>query len=110
LGSIGTQEPYSNLPLMASMWNLMSNEKIWYPEGGMRAFCERLVQAVVGHREDHQGVGEITLGAEVSEIRVEKGKVMGITLKDGTRMESLPLFLMPILKPPYQTDKPRIGP
>ena len=88
LGSIGTQEPYSNLPLMAAMWNLMSNEKIWYPVGGMRAFCERLVQAVVGHRGNHQGVGEMKLGTEVSEIRVERGKVLGVTLKDGTKIDS----------------------
>jgi prolycopene isomerase len=88
LGSIGTQEPYSNLPLMAAMWNLMSNEKIWYPVGGMRAFCERLVRAAVGHRGNHQGAGEMKLGTEVSEIRVERGKVLGVTLKDGTRTES----------------------
>jgi phytoene dehydrogenase-like protein len=88
LGSIGTQEPYSNLPLMAAMWNLMSNEKIWYPVGGMRAFCERLARAAVGHRGNHQGAGEMKLGTEVSEIRVERGKVLGVTLKDGTRMES----------------------
>jgi len=88
LGSIGTQEPYSNLPLMAAMWNLMSNEKIWYPVGGMRAFCERLVQAVVGYRGKHQGIGEMKLGTEVSQIRVERGKVLGVTFKDGTAMES----------------------
>jgi phytoene dehydrogenase-like protein len=88
LGSIGTQEPYSNLPLMAAMWNLMSNEKIWYPEGGMRAFCERLVRAVVGYPGNHQGIGEMKLETEVSEIRIERGKVLGVTLKDGTRIES----------------------
>ena len=88
LGSIGTQEPYSNLPLMASMWNLMSHEKIWYPEGGMRVFCERLVRVVVGHRRNRQGVGEMKLGVEVSQIRVEKGKVLGVILKDGTTVES----------------------
>ncbi len=88
LGSIGTQEPYSNLPLMAAMWNLMSNEKIWIPVGGMRAFCQRLAQAVVGHQRNRQGIGEIKLGTEVSEIRVERGRVLGVTLKDGTRMES----------------------
>ena len=88
LGSIGTQEPYSNLSLMAAMWNLMSNEKIWYPAGGMRAFCERLAQSVVGHRGNHQGVGEMRLGTEVSQIRVEKGKVPGVTLKNGARIES----------------------
>jgi phytoene dehydrogenase-like protein len=88
LGSIGTQEPYSNLPLMAAMWNLMSNEKIWYPVGGMRGFCQRLVQTVVGHRENRQGVGKMILGTEVSQIRVERGKVLGVTLKDGTAIES----------------------
>jgi phytoene dehydrogenase-like protein len=88
LGSIGTQEPYGNLPLTAAMWNLISNEKIWYPVGGMRAFCQRLAQAVVGHQGNHQGVGEMKLATEVSEIRVERGKVLGVTLKDGTRMES----------------------
>jgi phytoene desaturase len=88
LGSIGTQEPYSNLPLMAAMWNLMSNEKIWYPAGGMRAFCERLARAAVGHRGNHRGAVEMKLGTEVLEIRVERGKVLGVTLKDGTRMES----------------------
>ena len=88
LGSIGTQEPYSSLPLMASMWNLMSNEKIWYPEGGMHGFCERLVQAVVGHRGNRQGIGEIKLRTEVSQIRAERGKALGVILKDGTRMES----------------------
>jgi len=88
LGSIGTQEPYSNLSLMAAMWNLMSNEKIWYPMEGMSAFCDRLARAVFGHRGNHQGVGEMKLGTEVSEIRAERGKVLGVTLKDGTRMES----------------------
>jgi phytoene dehydrogenase-like protein len=88
LGSIGTQEPYSNLPLMAAMWNLMSHERIWYPEGGMRAFCERLVRPAVGHRGNHRGAGEMKLGTEVSEIRVERGKVLGVTLKDGTAINS----------------------
>ncbi len=88
LGSIGTQEPYSNLPLMAAMWNLMSNEKIWYPAGGMRAICERLVRAVVGRRGNDQAAGEIKLRAEVSEIRAERGRALGVTLKDGTKVES----------------------
>ncbi len=88
LGSIGTQEPYSNLPLAAAMWNLMSTEKIWYPAGGMRVFCERLVRAVVGYRGNHKGVGKMKLGTEVSEIRVERGKVLGVILKDGTTIES----------------------
>jgi phytoene desaturase len=88
LGSIGTQEPYSSLPLLAAMWNLISNEGIWYPIGGMRLLCERLVQTVIGRQENHQGIGEIRLGTEVKEIRVDKGKVLGVTLKDGMRIDS----------------------
>jgi phytoene dehydrogenase-like protein len=88
LGSIGTQEPYSSLPLLSAMWNLISNEGIWYPMEGMRPLCERMVQAVIGRQENHQGIGEIRLGTEVKEIRVEKGKVLGVTLKDGMRIDS----------------------
>ena len=33
LGSQGTQEPYSSLPLLAATWNLISNEGVWYPGG-----------------------------------------------------------------------------
>jgi prolycopene isomerase len=88
LGSIGTQESYSSLPLLAAMWNLISNEGIWYPIGGIRSLVERMVQAVIGRQENHQGVGEIRLGTEVKEIRVEKGKVLGVTLKDGMRIDS----------------------
>jgi phytoene dehydrogenase-like protein len=58
LGSIGTQEPYSSLPLVAAMWNLISNEGIWYPMGGMRSLCERMVQAVIERQENRQGIGE----------------------------------------------------
>jgi phytoene dehydrogenase-like protein len=88
LGSIGTQEPYSSLPLLSAMWELMSNEGIWYPVGGIRSLCERMVQTVIGRQENHQSVGEIRLGTEVKEIRVDKGKVLGVTLKDGIRIDS----------------------
>ena len=88
LGSTGTQEPYSSLPLLSAMWNLISNEGIWYPEGGMRSLCERLAHAVTGRQGNHQGVGEIRLGTVVEEIRVEKNKVLGVTLKDGMKIDS----------------------
>jgi phytoene dehydrogenase-like protein len=88
LGSIGTQEPYSSLPLLAAMWNLMSNEGIWYPMGGMRLLCDRIIQAVSGHRGNNDGFGEIKLGIEVEKIRVEKGKVLGVALMDGAKIDS----------------------
>ncbi len=85
LGSIGTREPYSGLPLLAAMWNLMSHEGIWFPEEGMQSFCERLVKAVVGNNDKR---GEIRLNKDVAKIRVDQGKVLGVTLKDGTRLDS----------------------
>jgi phytoene dehydrogenase-like protein len=93
LGSQGTQEPYSSLPWLAAMWNSMAKEGIWYPAGGMRLLCERTAQAVIGHQENRQvpdtrGLGEIRLGTEVKEIRVEKGRVLGVTLKDGLKIDS----------------------
>ena len=93
LGSQGTQEPYSSLPWLAAMWNSMVKEGIWYPAGGMRLLCERIAQAVIGHQENRQvsdtrGFGEMRVGTEVKEIRVEKGRVLGVTLKDGLKIDS----------------------
>jgi phytoene dehydrogenase-like protein len=82
LGSIGTREPYSGLPLLVAMWNLMGSRGIWYPKEGMQLFCDRLVRAV------KRNFGEIRLGAEVAKIRVDKVKVLGVTLKDGFEMNS----------------------
>ncbi|MBS3918962.1 MAG: NAD(P)/FAD-dependent oxidoreductase [Deltaproteobacteria bacterium] len=82
LGSIGTREPYSGLPLLVAMWNLMGSRGIWYPKEGMQLFCDRLVRAV------KRNFGEIRLGAEVAKIRVDKEKVLGVTLKDASEMNS----------------------
>jgi phytoene dehydrogenase-like protein len=85
LGSIGTREPYSGLPLLAAMWNHMSHEGIWFPEEGMQSFCERLVRAVVRNNENS---GEIRLNKEVAKIRAGQGKVLGVILKDGAQINS----------------------
>ncbi len=91
LGSIGTREPYSGLPLLAAMWHLMTEEGIWYPASGMKAFSERLVSVLARPSETKralEGLGEIRLGAEVTNIRVENGKVVGVTLRDGSKIDS----------------------
>ena len=85
LGSIGTREPYSGLPILAAMWNLMCKKGIWYPQEGMKSLCDRLMKAV---SKPHKGLGEIRLKTEVIGIRVEKGKVLGVTLSDGTEIDS----------------------
>jgi all-trans-retinol 13,14-reductase len=91
LGSIGTREPYSGFPLLAAMWNLMTEEGIWYPQSGLRVFAERLAKRVTGGSDPGkatEGHGEIRLGTEVANIRVENGKVAGVTLRDGSRIDS----------------------
>lgn len=85
LGSIGTREPYSGLPLLAAMWKLMSHEGIWFPEEGMQSFCERLARAVV--RENGRN-SQIRLNQEVSKTRVYRGKVLGVSLRDGTEIDA----------------------
>jgi phytoene dehydrogenase-like protein len=84
LGSQGASEPYAALPLLAAMWGLMTEEGIWYPEGGMR-FLGALLQAAV---LDPKGRGEIRLGSEVERIRTQKGKVTGVRLVSGETLEA----------------------
>lgn len=87
-GSLGTREPYTGLPLLAAMWNLMTREGIWYPKGGMRSLCHRLAKAATTGCEKYGGFGEIRLGAEVKEIRVNNGRISGVTLLDGTEINA----------------------
>ncbi len=84
LGSLGTQEPYSAMALLAAMWNLMSNEGIWYPHGGMHAFCNRLGQSVTEESDGIEGTGKLRTGQEVKAVTVEQDTVTGVHLSNGT--------------------------
>jgi phytoene dehydrogenase-like protein len=96
LGSIGTREPYTGLPLLAAMWDLIARQGIWYPSEGIQSLSERLVKAINGDRdgqhdgggERRKGNGELQLNQEVSEIRIKDGRVLGVTLKDGSRLDA----------------------
>ncbi|MCJ7545975.1 MAG: NAD(P)/FAD-dependent oxidoreductase [Deltaproteobacteria bacterium] len=89
LGSIGTREPYTGLPLLAAMWNLIARQGIWYPSEGIQSLSERLVKAINGDcdgrhdgdGERRKGNGELQLNQEVSEIRIKDARVLGVTLK-----------------------------
>ncbi len=88
LGSLGTREPYSSIPLLSAMWNLMAKEGIWYPRGGMGSLCNRLVLAVT-RSEQHSGAfARIRLRVPVKQIRVKHGRAQGVTLGDGTTIEA----------------------
>lgn len=95
LGSLGTRKPYTSFPLQAAMWNIMSKEGIWYPRGGFKSFCDRLAQAVTGNHNNHlldtgkgkgnfKSSGAIRLGTAVEKIQVDRGRVTGVILADGT--------------------------
>ncbi len=88
LGSLGTREAYAGLPLLAATWNLMCKEGIWYPQGGMKSFCTRLTRVMTRGRANLGGVGEMRLGAEVKEIRVRQGRVLGVTLAEGGHIDA----------------------
>jgi phytoene dehydrogenase-like protein len=88
LGSIGTRDAYTSLPLLAAQWNLMCNQGIWYPEGGMQSFCHRLTRAVTSNSTGNVGRGEIRFGEGIKKIRVIDGRVLGVALGDGAEIDA----------------------
>jgi len=54
----------------------------WTMAGGMQAFANTLVRTIREHS------GEVHLGTPVQRIRVEDGRAIGITLADGTTLDS----------------------
>ena len=82
LGSIGTHEAYSGLPLLAAMWRLMCRDGIWSPRGGMGALTGALLSGV------RSAGAEVRLGAEVEAIRVRDGRVAGVTVAGGEQIEA----------------------
>jgi len=86
LGSLGTRQPYSNLPLLAAMWNLMCDVGIWFPEEGMKSFCDRLKRAIEPIPNSDR---MIRLNKGATKIRVKHKKVEGVTLEDGTEIDAL---------------------
>ena len=101
LGSMGSREPYSGMTLLAAMWSLLCDKGIHYPVGGMRRLSDMLAVKVgwdpanpgdetIGAKalSSLKGDGRIGLGTEVAEIRVEGGKVRGVVLSDGSRLEA----------------------
>jgi all-trans-retinol 13,14-reductase len=84
LGSMGTREPYSGLPLIAAMWHLLCEKGIHYPPAGMRHLCDILAEPLAGT----QGLGELMLSTRVSEITLKNDRACGVVLSDGARLEA----------------------
>lgn len=54
----------------------------WTPAGGMQPFADTLVRFIQEHG------GQVQLGMPVERIRVEHGRAVGLTLRDGTRLDA----------------------
>jgi prolycopene isomerase len=63
------------------MWISYFNDT-WSPVGGMQSFANTLVRFIRDHG------GQVHLGTPVERIRVENGRATGITLRDGTTLDS----------------------
>ena len=122
LGSMGSREPFSGLPLLAAMWSLLCDKGIHYPRGGMRRLCDVLA-AKVGWKNGSPGSGglslhnapaspangRLVLRTDVCEILVKKGKARGIALCDGTRIASQAVISNADYKATFMRLVPRLS-
>lgn len=82
LGSMGTGRPEMSMLNLASMWNVMAEEGIWFPACGIHGIADLLVERI-------QALGgEICLSEPVQRILVRNGRAAGILTSAGQAMES----------------------
>jgi phytoene dehydrogenase-like protein len=82
LGSLGTKRPEMSMLNLASMWNIMAEEGIWFPSPGVHGLADLLLK-----RLEELG-GEIRLGVPVARIIVRGGRASGVATADGRTVES----------------------
>ena len=82
LGSMGSARPEMSMLNLASMWNVMAVEGIWFPSCGMHGVADLLLRRL-------RDLGaEIRFSAPVRKILVKKGRVSGIETSEGEVVES----------------------
>jgi phytoene dehydrogenase-like protein len=77
LASQGTAGPEMSALNLAFMWNVISEEGIWFPSGGIHGLSERLRDVVLSHG------GTLELGASVEEIIIKDGRAVGVKTRSG---------------------------
>ena len=82
LGSQGTSPPEMSMLNLASMWNVMAVEGIWFPSGGVHGVADLLVR-----RLRELGV-EVRLSAPVRKVLVRNGRAAGVVTSEGEDEES----------------------
>jgi prolycopene isomerase len=82
LGSMGTSRPEMSMLNLASMWNIMAVEGIWFPSRGVHGIADLLLRRL-------RDLGtEIRLSAPVRRILTRKGRAAGIMTYLGEALES----------------------
>jgi len=76
LGNQSSNAPRMSLSYLASMWDVMSETGIWYPEGG----TPRLTSIL--HNLFNNFGGETQVATPVDKIRVHKGRIEGVVTDD----------------------------
>ena len=82
LGSMGTGRPEMSLLNLALMWNVMSEEGIWFPSCGIHGIADLLRRKI----EDRGG--EVRLSEPVWRIMVRAGRAAGVMIAGGRVIDS----------------------
>jgi all-trans-retinol 13,14-reductase len=82
LGSMGTARPEMSMLNLASMWNVMAVEGIWFPSCGVHGIADLLLRRL-------RDLGaEVRLSAPVRRILVRKGRAAGVLTAQGEALEA----------------------
>lgn len=82
LGSQGTSPPEMSMLNLASMWNVMAVEGIWFPACGIQGIADLLVQRL------RELGAEVRLSAPVRRLLVRNGRAAGIVTSEGETVGS----------------------
>ena len=72
LGSQGTSTPEMSMLNLSFMWNVMSEEGIWFPSCGIHGISDLLVNAFI------RSGGELRLSSPIKRILVEDRRAVGV--------------------------------
>jgi phytoene dehydrogenase-like protein len=82
LGSLGTGRPEMSMLGLASMWNVMAVEGIWYPSCGVHGIADLFLRRL------RESGAEIRLATPVKKVLVRQGRAAGIVTESGEVLES----------------------
>jgi phytoene dehydrogenase-like protein len=82
LGSMGTGHPEMSMLNLALMWNIMSEEGIWFPSCGIHGLADLLRRAIT------DAGGEVRLSEPVRRVLIRDGRAAGVVTPDGRVLES----------------------